>query len=172
MSSAHVNHYRRRKVAQANEKPCSVCYRPTDTVLMSKDSQDWFYCCSQHLKDPGLAIPIVDQAAEQERLKKIEIAKVKAEYEEKQRRKAELEKQEKDAKDKKASSWLSNPFAAKKEEKPKTPEPNAVSAGPEPTEFTLHRTLYQHRVNLKAQAAQKKARDAHWATLQFPSAPS
>lgn len=177
MASSHVNHYRRRLVAQANAKACSICYRPTDCVLMSIDSKDFFYCCPVHLQDKGFAVPIVD-AAEQERLKQAEIAKVKAEYEERQKRKAEekAEKEKaaatKDVKTKSNSSWLSNPFAAsKKEEKPKTPEPT-VAPTPEPKEFALHRTLYQHRINLKLQAAQQKARDLQWSTIQFPSAPT
>lgn len=154
---SHTNRYRRRQVNQANEKSCAICHRPTDVVLMSTDSKDWFYCCAQHLKDPGLATPVVDEKAHQERLKKIEIAKVKAEYEQK----------EKERESKKSSSWLPNPFAQRPEEPTTIPEPDPI----EPREFVLHRTLYQHRVNLKLQAAQQKARDAQWSTIQFPNAP-
>lgn len=175
MATAHVNHYRRRLVAQANEKPCTICNRPTDCVLMSTDSKDFFYCCPLHLKDKGFATPIVD-AAEQERLKQVEIAKVKAEYEEKQRRKAEQDKaneKKEDDKVKSSSSWLANPFSrSKNADKDKPVETTIALPAPEPKEFALHRTLYLHRVNLKVQAAQQKARDAQWSTLQFPSAPS
>lgn len=176
MSNSHINHYRRRQVAQANEKPCSICSRPTDCVLMSTDSKDFFYCCPQHLKDKGFATPIIDKA-EKDRLRDIEIAKVKAEYEEKQKRKAEKEKADadkaasEDDKKKSKSSWLSNPFSSTKvEEKGKTPE-GPVAPAPDPKEFSLHRTLYLHRVNLKVQAAQQKARDAQWSSIQFPSVP-
>lgn len=166
----HVNKYKKRLVAQANEKSCAICFRPTDVVLMSTDSKDWFYCCAKHLKDPGCASPIVDAAVEKGRLKQIEINKVKAEYELKQKKKTEAKEAEEEKDKKKSTSWLSNPFSGTKEEKPKTPEP-VVPPAPEPTEFALHRTMYQHRVNLKQQAAQQKARDAQWATLQFPSVP-
>lgn len=179
----HVNHYRKRLVAQPNEKACAVCYRPTDVVLMSTDSKDWFYCCAQHLKDPGLATPFVDQAAEAVRLKQIEINRVKAEYEENKRRKAdakeaadaaEKSKNEKDGKAKgSALGWIPNPFsgASNKDGDDKQKVEQVVTPTPEPKDFVLHRTMYQHRVNLKLQAAQQKARDAQWATLQFPSVP-
>lgn len=175
--SSHVNHYRKRQVAQANERSCAICYRPTDTVLMSTDSKDWFYCCPAHLKDPGMATPVVDQAAEKARLMQLEVAKIKAEHDQKEKRK-ELAKEEKEKeKTSASSSWLSNPFSSfnnsSKETKAKPgPEPTMVPPTPEPKEFSLHRTLYQHRINLKQQAAQQKARDAQWSTLQFPTAPT
>ena len=164
-----VNHYRRKLVAQANEKACAICHRPTSVVLMSVDSKDWFYCCQQHLKDSSFAQPIIDQAAEAARLKEIEIKKAKAEYEAKEARKLELEK-EKAEKEKKTWLSMANPFGATKPAKPKSPEPS-VPAPVEAKEFSLHRTLFQHRCNMKQQAAQEAAKRAQWQNISFPSVP-
>lgn len=159
---------------------------------MSTDAKDWFYCCATHLLDTGFAVPVKDEAAERERLKKEAVAQVKAEYDAKEARKLELKKEmerEKEEKEK-PKSWLSmaNPFSGsssssssstpstKTESAKKAAEPSvAVPSGgavEDAKDFSLHRTLFQHRCNLKQQAAQEKARQAQWQTLTFPSAPT
>jgi len=70
---------------------------------LKQATQDFFYICASHLADKGFASPIIDAEAEAARLKKEamdkEIAKVKAEYEEKQKKKR-AKKKDKDEKDK------------------------------------------------------------------------
>lgn len=81
-------------------------------------SQDWFYVCPSHLKDPGFCTPKIDQAAIEARKKrelKEEIERVKKEYEEKQKKKKE--KKEKAADDEKKDE-----AAAKKDMDDKTAE--------------------------------------------------
>lgn len=59
MSSAPFpNTYTSRLVASSNSKACSICYKPTTTVLVSSNNADFFYICSSHLKDKAFAEPI------------------------------------------------------------------------------------------------------------------
>ncbi|ORY83050.1 AAA-ATPase Vps4-associated protein 1-domain-containing protein [Protomyces lactucae-debilis] len=100
----HINHYRLRRVASSAEKSCSICYKPTDCVLISTDSKDWFYVCQSHLV-AGFATPIAAPAAvakpDDKAKLEAEIAKVKKEYEAKEaQKKADKEKEEK------GGSWM------------------------------------------------------------------
>lgn len=59
MSSAPFpNSYVSRLVAPSDSKACSICYKPTTTVLVSSNNADFFYICSSHLKDKAFAEPI------------------------------------------------------------------------------------------------------------------
>lgn len=59
MSSAPFpNTYISRLVASSDSKACSICYKPTTTVLVSSNNADFFYICSSHLKDKAFAEPI------------------------------------------------------------------------------------------------------------------
>ncbi|KAI0161583.1 AAA-ATPase Vps4-associated protein 1-domain-containing protein [Xylariaceae sp. FL1272] len=101
MSLPNIWHHR--KVADTSAKGCEICYKPSTSVLVTPDKQDFFYVCPSHLKDRGFASPIVDHEAIAARKKKEmdeEIAKVKKEYEEKQRKKNEKEKEKDKDKDK------------------------------------------------------------------------
>lgn len=49
------NNYNLKKVAQKDSRPCTICFRQTDAVLVSTDNKDWFYVCEVHLKDKGFA---------------------------------------------------------------------------------------------------------------------
>ncbi len=99
---ALVNVWHLRKVADASSKPCDICYKPTTSVLITPDNkvrlaesvlcypnlvQDYFYVCSGHLKDKGLATPIIDEAEVAAKKKKEEMDReieiIKKEYEEK-----------------------------------------------------------------------------------------
>lgn len=179
----HINHYRLRLVAPASEKPCSVCYRPTASVLMSKDSKDWFYVCAAHLQ-PGFATPHVDEAAEAAKAKQAQIDKAKAEYEARQKAKQEKraaddkDKDKSDDKDKKKAGWF-DMFTGASEPAKATPETptSSTTATPAATptaqkEWILHRTVYNHRCELKLKAVQEKARADQWSKLSFPSAPN
>ncbi len=104
---ALVNVWHLRKVADASSKPCDICYKPTTGVLITPDNkvrpaesalrstnplQDYFYVCPGHLKDKGLATPIIDEAEAAAKKKKeemdLEIEIIKKEYEEKMKSKS------------------------------------------------------------------------------------
>ncbi|BFZ54304.1 hypothetical protein PYCC9005_001338 [Savitreella phatthalungensis] len=158
---------------------------------MSKDSKDWFYVCTAHLKQ-GFATPAVDEAAvaaaEKERQKQAEIARVKAEYEAKQKAKRDKAKDDdgKDKDEKKSSGagiggWINylkgstESSSQDDKAKPTTASTSSVTSSnvaPESKEWILHRTVYNHRCELKQQAAREKAKAEQWKQLQFPSAPT
>lgn len=51
------NDYTLRLVADSDQKPCFICYKPTTSVLLSLNSIDFLYTCPPHLKDPLFATP-------------------------------------------------------------------------------------------------------------------
>lgn len=53
------NEYRCRQVADADLRPCSICFKPTSTVLLASNKADHFYVCPLHLKDKSFASPII-----------------------------------------------------------------------------------------------------------------
>ncbi|CAK9437460.1 uncharacterized protein LODBEIA_P18380 [Lodderomyces beijingensis] len=55
------NKYTSRKVAASDSKPCSICYKPTTTVLISDNQADFFYVCDLHLQDDQFATAIKEQ---------------------------------------------------------------------------------------------------------------
>ena len=88
-----------RRVAETSQKACTICFKPSSSVLITPDNKDFFYVCPGHLKDRNFALPTEDEAkAIEERKKKEEldraVEEIKKEYEEKLKRK-------KDKKDKK-----------------------------------------------------------------------
>lgn len=104
---ALVNVWHLRKVADASSRPCDICYKPTTGVLITPDNkvrsaesthystnrlQDYFYVCPGHLKDKGLATPIINEAEAAAKKEKeemdLEIEIVKKEYEEKMKSKS------------------------------------------------------------------------------------
>ncbi|KAK7697554.1 hypothetical protein SLS64_013436 [Diaporthe eres] len=93
------NVYTHRKVAEAASKRCEICFKPSTSVLVTPDKEDFFFVCPSHLKDRGFCSPIVDQAAIDAKKKKdmeAEVEKVKKEYEERQRKKKEESEKSKD----------------------------------------------------------------------------
>lgn len=72
--SAFPNHYHRRMVAESDASPCTLCYKPSSTVLVSDNKVDFFYVCPQHLKDELFSSVVAPQ-----------------EYKELERQKRELE---------------------------------------------------------------------------------
>ncbi|KAG9317628.1 VPS4-associated protein 1 [Chiua virens] len=91
------NFYYKRTAATA--KACYICYKPTVTVLATIDTSDFFYTCPVHLTDRGFATrapdPEPDVKKDKGAVSAEEIAKVKQEWEEKQRLKKEKEKEKK-----------------------------------------------------------------------------
>lgn len=49
------NLYKVKHVADNASKACVLCYKPTNTVLITANKKDWFYVCGIHLKDKNYA---------------------------------------------------------------------------------------------------------------------
>ncbi len=78
-------------------KACSVCYKPTTTVLATINIADFVYTCPGHLIDPGFATLVKDEAkSASPDVSPEEIAKVKAEWEKNQKAKKEHESDKKE----------------------------------------------------------------------------
>ncbi|KAK3670495.1 hypothetical protein LTR78_009599 [Recurvomyces mirabilis] len=98
-----TNLYHRRLVAEKSAKACWICYKPSSTVLITPNQDDWFHICAGHLIDSKFAIAKdADDIAERKRKEEIdkEIQVVKAEFEEKMRKKMARRKQKEYEKDK------------------------------------------------------------------------
>ncbi|KKY32639.1 hypothetical protein UCDDA912_g07403 [Diaporthe ampelina] len=175
------NVYTHRKVAEASSKRCEICFKPSTSVLVTPDKQDFFYVCPSHLKDRGFCSPIIDQAAIDAKKKQdmeAEVERVKKEYEERQRKKKEESEKSKDkdkdkdkAKDKDGDGKKADDKKAdeSKAEKKAEEEPPAED---EPRVFALHRTFHQNRVYQKRQAEiAKRNRERMQNPNFFPSVP-
>ncbi|TLS21498.1 uncharacterized protein PpBr36_10123 [Pyricularia pennisetigena] len=195
MSSAPFpNVYTHRKVADTSSKGCNICYKPTTSVLITPEKQDFFYVCAIHLKDRNFATPIVDHAAIEARLKAEaeakkkkeldeEVERIKKEYAEKQKEKAQKEDKDKGKeKDQKEEEKDKAQPDSKKEETPK-PEAKAKDASPtaatvvsatdeEPRVFALARSFYNQRIDKKRQIEMaKRNRERIQNPSFFPSVP-
>ncbi|EJT70321.1 hypothetical protein GGTG_12493 [Gaeumannomyces tritici R3-111a-1] len=160
------NVYTRRLVADTAAKGCDICYKPSTTVLITPNKQDFFYVCPIHLKDANFASPIVDQAAIDAKNKKElddEVERLKKEYEERQKKKKEKEEEAKEGdgkndkdkekkeeeKDDKKDSKKDEPSA--KDNASKSDGPATPPAGEEPRVFALRQGFYNARVDKKRQ---------------------
>ncbi|KAH9907837.1 DUF1742-domain-containing protein [Xylariomycetidae sp. FL2044] len=120
MSFPNIWHHR--KVADTSAKACEVCFKPSTSVLITPEKQDFFYVCAGHLGDRGFCSPIVDEAAvaakKKQREMEEELERVKKEYEDKQRKKKEKEagKQSESEKDKDKDKKKEDDKDAKKPE--------------------------------------------------------
>ncbi|KAK7205462.1 VPS4-associated protein 1 [Myxozyma melibiosi] len=169
MSVPFKNIYHLRHVAETAQKPCIICYKPTNAVLVSEDGKnDFFYTCKVHLTDSGFAIPVTNPAAEAAKRKQaalaLEIEKVKKEWEKKQgNRKTERERKEKErskekerdkkkeAEDDKAENTLDKRDKAEHKEqlaKLETQKEEAEKeAAAEVRIFNLNKAIYAMRIN-------------------------
>lgn len=161
-------------------RACYVCYKPTTTVLATVNTVDFIYVCDGHLTDPGFAAKVgesgdgVGAGAKKMGLSPEEIAKVKADWEERQARKKEKEKekskdkeQEKEKeKNKKESDKAQEDKEGKstkdRQESATPPNAGSGSATPQPTHerYTLHRDIFALRLaehRRRRQAAQASA---------------
>ncbi|KIY72931.1 DUF1742-domain-containing protein [Cylindrobasidium torrendii FP15055 ss-10] len=154
-----TNVYYKRTAATA--RPCYVCHKPTPVVLATVNTVDFIYSCESHLKDRGFATQIQDEQAKPA-VSADEIARVKAEYEEKQQRKKEKEEEKKRAKESEGKEE-----GKKDEETAKTKSPTPTPTSPSPSQtpsathqkYSLHRdyfTMRQDEHRRKRQAAQAK----------------
>ena len=181
---ATKNLYHRRLVAESSAKACWICYKPSTTVLITPDQDDWFHVCPGHLKDAKFAIAKDKKdLAEKKRQEELdrEIEAVKKEFEEKMRRKLarrkqkEYEKEEKKEEKKKEANEDEKDEKEKEEklkelEKKKEPE-KAVVEGPRI--FELHKNFFQMRMQKKRDGEMaKKNRERLRNAGGFPSVPS
>ncbi|KAK9471263.1 VPS4-associated protein 1 [Dipodascopsis tothii] len=95
------NVYHVRRVAETSSRACTVCYKPSVTVLITEDGKsDFFYTCEAHLKDAGFASPVLDPAVEAAKARQAELERqieaVKKEWEAKQKKKKAEAKAKKD----------------------------------------------------------------------------
>ncbi|GJE84932.1 Vfa1 domain-containing protein [Phanerochaete sordida] len=143
-------------------RACYVCYKPTTTVLATVNTVDFVYCCDGHLADPGFAAKVSNSGegtvagTQKAGLSPEEIAKVKAEWEERQARKKEKEKskdadkdQEKE-KEKKASDKTQEDKEGKLAKDRQSATPPSSSPRPDTPQatherYTLHRDVFAMR---------------------------
>ncbi|KAF2721444.1 DUF1742-domain-containing protein [Polychaeton citri CBS 116435] len=179
---ASRNLYHRRLVADSSAKACWLDFKPSTTVLITPEKDDYFYVCPGHLKDRKFAIPKdeEDQAekARKEALEK-EIELVKKEYEAKIAKKLEKrtgKEAEKDGKKNNDEAKDDDKDEKEKEEKLKELEAKkepakAIVDGPRI--FELQTTFWQMRLKQKRDAAQvRKNREYLRNPTSFPSVPS
>lgn len=153
-------------------------------MLATINTVDFLYACESHLTDPGFATRVgesgdgVGAGAAKMGLSPEEIAKVKAEWEERQKRKQDKEKdkeKEKDKdKDKKDEGKAKNDSEGKSpSSKPVSPPtvPATPAAPPPPAHqrYTLHRNMFAMR--LAEHRRRKEAQQAQALAPLFPSTP-
>lgn len=176
-----TNLYYKRTAGTA--KSCYICYKPTTTVLATINTSDFLYTCPTHLADRGFATPAggtVD-GARKPKSPPDEIAKVKEEWEEKQKKKAEQKSQgkgeenEKSKEQDKAKEHDKGKDKAQdkgkdKEQAPETQDKEAESKPDTSHEqYTLHRDYFAMR--LAEHRKRKQAAQAKDLAPRLPSAP-
>ena len=117
-------------------------------MLATANTVDFVYTCPNHLSDPNFASKVDGENGTKAAAAAIsaeEIAKVKAEWEKKQKAKKEKEKEEKqdekkDDKDDKDKDKDSKP--AEKTESPKSTPPASVPPPPTHEKYILHRDFF------------------------------
>lgn len=140
------NLYYKRTTATA--KACYICYKPTTAVLATIDTSDSLYTCTVHLSDHGFATRVLEPESENKiGISVEEIARLREEWEEKQRRKKEKEKADKD----KTADGEKKEDDGKSEKSSKVPGslPTSGSLTPRPTheKYILHRDIFALRVS-------------------------
>ena len=178
------NLYHRRLVAESGAKACWICYRPSSTVLITPDQDDWFHVCPGHLKDPKFAIPQDEEdLAEKKRQEELEkeIEAVKKEFEEKMRKKLARRKQKEYEKEEKKEEKKDEGKEDEKEEQEKEAKLMELEKKKEPAKavvegpriFTLEKNFWQSRVQKKRDAENaRKQRERLRAPGTFPAVPS
>jgi AAA-ATPase Vps4-associated protein 1 len=132
-----------------------VCYKPTTTVLATINTVDFLYTCPGHLTDPGFASAMGESSdgvggARKMGMSPEEIAKVKEEWEEKQKKKQEKEKARAAEKGKKDESKDGDEQKGKEQKgtdaKPSKPpgswSPTTTPPAPTHQRFTLQRDYF------------------------------
>lgn len=182
---ASKNLYYRRLVAESGAKPCFVCYRPSSTVLISEDQNDWFYVCPGHLSDAKFATPkdgedLAKKKHDEEVEKEIEA--VKKEFEEKMRKKLDRRRQTEHEKDggKPKEEKKKDENEDEKDEKEKQDKLKELEKKKEPEKatiegnriFELHKQFFQIRLQKKRDTEHaKRNRERLRNPTAFPSVP-
>ncbi|KAH9894389.1 VPS4-associated protein 1 [Cubamyces lactineus] len=175
------------KRAVGTSKPCYVCYKPTTTVLATINTVDFIYTCDTHLSDPGFASQVGTSSdgvgaggAKKLGLSPEEIAKVKQEWEERQKKKTEKAKEKEKEKDKAKDGKDSR--GAEEKEKGSSKEtdkkvPGSLSPATPPTpptpshqRYTLHRDIFALR--LAEHRRRRQAVQAKELVPRLPGAPA
>lgn len=163
------NLYYKRTTATA--KACYICYKPTTVVLATIDTSDFLYTCTVHLSDHGFATRVLEPESENKiGISVEEIARLREEWEEKQRHKKEKEKVDKD----KTADGEKKEDDGKSEKSSKVPGslPTSGSLTPRPTheKYILHRDIFALRVSEHRRRRQtSQAKDL---APRLPGAPS
>ncbi|KAH9843955.1 DUF1742-domain-containing protein [Rhodofomes roseus] len=161
------NIYYKRAVATA--RPCYVCRKPSTTVLATIQTVDFLYTCDTHLSDPGFASQVgqasdgVGAGGAKMGLSPDEIAKVKQEWEERQK------KHEKDTKEKDKDGDEGDKKSESAGDKGSQSPPKATGSAsstvasppmkPSHERYALHRDIFALRLaehRKRRQAAQAK----------------
>lgn len=181
---ASKNLYHRRLVAESGAKACWICYRPSSTVLITPDQDDWFHICPGHLTDRKFAIPKDEEdLAEKKRQEELEKEKeaVIKEYAEKMRKKLARRKQKEYEKEDKKEEKKQEDKDDEKDEEEKEKKLKELEQKKEPAKaaiegpriFELHKNFYQMRLQKKRDAeAAKRNRDRLRNPTAFPSVPN
>ncbi|KAI9828550.1 MAG: hypothetical protein M1819_006542 [Sarea resinae] len=178
------NIWHSRRVADTSAKSCYICYKPTTGVLITPDNKDFFYVCHGHLKDRGFCSPIINEAEEAAKKRKLElereVERVKKEYEEKQKKKKdkkdkdkdkEKEKEKDEKEDGKEKDEDKSEKVAAKDEGKSSPTPEADVAG-QPRIYSLHKNFYQMRLDrIRNAELAKRNRELLKNPMTFPSVP-
>jgi len=117
--------------------------------LATSQTIDFFYTCESHLKDLGFASRITDDPPLKPGLSAEEIARVKADWEERQKRKAEMAK-EKEAEngkgnDKDGGKPKDESDKDKTTKTPTSPTPAPTPQQPSHEKYALHRDVFALR---------------------------
>jgi len=128
-------------------KACSVCFKPTTTVLATINTVDFVYTCPGHLIDPGFATLVKDEEkSASSDVSPEEIAKVKAEWEKNQKAKKERER-DKEKEDNKEKDQKGKEIGDKTRDtdKEKNSSTSATASGrstPSHERYILHRHFF------------------------------
>ncbi|CAE6445434.1 unnamed protein product [Rhizoctonia solani] len=160
MSAPFLNVYYKRAVA--TPRACYICNKPTTIVLSTQPVLDFIYTCDTHLSDPGFATLQAPAVSPTPSASTEEIAKIKAEWEAKQKKKQEqAEKEKKDEGDKKDEKKDEEKEKAVSSPKPSSPAPVAGgSTTPKHDKYVLHRQFYTMRLTEHRRRRQQKEVDA------------
>ncbi|CAE6409297.1 unnamed protein product [Rhizoctonia solani] len=172
MSTPFSNVYYKRAVATPRACPgpgrydSYICSKPTTVVLSTQPVLDHIYTCDTHLSDPGFATLQASSVPSTPSANAEEIAKIKAEWEAKQKKKQEqAEKDKKEGEDKKDEDKKDEDKKEGEKEKtmspkPASPAPTASgSTTPKHDKYVLHRQFYTMRLTEHRRRRQQKEVD-------------
>ncbi|KAI0047296.1 DUF1742-domain-containing protein [Auriscalpium vulgare] len=162
------------KRATATPKPCYICFQPTTTVLATAVTTDFIYTCDKHLSDPGFATQLGDNAdgvTKKAEPRPEEIAKIKEEWEARQKRKEKAATQKKDG-----GQENEKPGDGEKSPSPSIPgslssptSPGGTTPLPRHQRFALHRDYFALR--LAEHKKKKQAKQMQELAPRLPGAP-